>query len=319
MSAHDDRIKARDFQYPEFIPVGVSLLPAAWKKYRGDLEDLVLRHPIIFGEANKGDRDFDAVSGTYAEGEHVDAWGSVWSNVHDGMEAFVTGHPLPRREMVHDYKAPEPGAGTPHGFMFLRLTYLRGYEEMMVDFAEEPPELQMLIDLVLEYNLSETARALEGRPEMIYFGDDLGLQDALPINPVKWRQYLKPCFARIYGLCTDAGAKVYMHTDGHIVPIIKDLIECGVSIINPQIGANGLDNLVRECKGKLCVSIDLDRQKFPFWQPADIREHIHEVVDQLGSPEGGLWVNAECAPDVPLENIEAICQALEEFRGYYKN
>ena len=317
MSASDDRVKAMNFDHPEFIPVAVSLLPAAWMKYREALEDLVARHPIIFGDTNKGDRDFDAVQGTYAEGSHVDAWGSVWDNVHDGMEAFVTGHPIPRREMVNDFKAPEPGAGMPHGFMFLRLTYLRGYEEMMIDFAEEPPELRKLIDLVLEYNLGETRARLADKPGMLYFGDDLGLQDALPISPAKWRKYLKPCFAAIYGLCREAGTKVYMHTDGHIVPIIPDLIECGVDILNPQIGANGLDNLVRECKGKVCVNLDLDRQKFPFWKPEDIDAHVRECVQQLGSPEGGLWLLAECAPDVPLENIEAICVALEKYRSYF--
>ncbi len=32
---------------------------------------------------------------------------------------------------------------------------LRGFEELMVDFGEEPPELQMLIDKVLAYNLRQ--------------------------------------------------------------------------------------------------------------------------------------------------------------------
>ena len=108
-----------------------------------------------------------------------------------------------------------------------------------------------------------------------------------------------------------------MHTDGHIHEIIPDLIECGVNVVNPQIRANGLDNLVRVCKGKVCVNIDLDRQMFPFGTPADIDAHIREVVEKLGAPEGGLWLSAECAPDVPLENIEAICLALEKYRAYY--
>jgi len=318
MSAQEDAATAGQSRRAEFIPVAVSLLPATWKKYRQDLEDLVARHPIIFGETEKGARDFDAVAGTYAEGEHTDEWGCVWSNVHDGMEAFVTGHPLPRREMVREYKAPPPGAGFPHGFMFLRLTYLRGYEESMIDFAEEPPELEMLIDLVLQYNMGEIRRALQDSPKQLYFGDDLGLQDALPISPEKWRKYLKPCFAAMYGLCREAGTKVYMHTDGHVVPIIKDLIDCGVAVLNPQIGANGLDNLVRECKGKVGVNLDLDRQQFPWWTAQQIDSHVREAVEKLGAPEGGLSLLAECAPDVPLENIEAICQALERYRGYYR-
>jgi len=319
MSVSDDFWKAMEFAHPEFIPVRVAILPATWKKYREDLEEIVVRHPTIFGNVKRGERDFDAIGGTYAKGEHVDPWGCVWSNIYEGCEAFVTGHPLPRREMVNDYRPPAPGAGTPHGFMFLRLTYLRGWDEMMLDFADEPPELQKLIDIVLEYNLNEVRERHKNSPSMMHFGDDLGLQDALPISPQQWRTYLKPCYAAIYGLCKEAGAKVYMHTDGHVVPIIQDLIECGVDVLNPQIGANGLDNLVRECKGKVCVDLDLDRQRFPFWTPGEIDQHIREAVQRLGSPEGGLWLKAECGPDVPLQNIEAICASLEKYRSYFRD
>ncbi len=317
MGKPDDFVKAMTFDHPTLIPVSVGILPAAWMKHREALERIVAEHPGIFGEVNLGERDYDAVGGTYVEGEHVDPWGCVWSNVHHGVEAFVTGHPISKRERVREYKPPAPGAGTPHGFMFLRLTYLRGYEEMMIDFAEEPPELQMLIDLVLEYNLGEVRAALQGNPGMRYFGDDLGLQDALPISPAKWRQYLKPCFAAIYGLCKEAGCRVYMHTDGHIIPIITDLIECGVDIVNPQVGANGLENLARQCKGKVCVDLDLDRQKFPFWQPQDIAAHVAEAVDVLGAPEGGLMLKAEIGPEVPLSNVEAIFAALERERARF--
>ena len=75
---------------------------------------------------------------------------------------------------------------------------------------------------------------------------------------------------------------------------------------------------MEECQDKICVNLDLDRQLFPFCTPADIDAHVREVVEKLGSPRGGLWLTAECAPDVPLENIEAICCALEKYRGYYR-
>ncbi len=94
--------------------------------------------------------------------------------------------------------------------------------------------------------------------------------------------------------------------------IIDDLIECGVSILNPQVGANGVDELERRCKGKVCVNLDLSRQEFPFWAPDEIKERIREAVMKLSAKEGGLMLFAECEPDVPLENIEAICEAFEE-------
>jgi len=66
---------------------------------------------------------------------------------------------------------------------------------------------------------------------------------------------------------------------------------------------------VRECKGRVCVNLDLDRQLFPFATPAQIDAHIRECLEALGSDECGLMPGAESAPDVPLDNTRAICEA----------
>ena len=137
------------------------------------------------------------------------------------------------------------------------------------------------------------------------------------MSPETWRKYLKPCFASIYKPIRDAGHYIYMHTDGHILEIIPDLVDAGVNVVNPQVRANGLEALARVCKGKVCVSLDLDRQLFPFCTPADIEAHVRESVETLGSPEGGLWLTAEVGPDVPLENVDAICSAVEKYRSFF--
>ena len=318
MSIQKDRLRSLLFEGPEQIPVSVSILPAAWIKHREALDEVVARHPSLFG--NVEDKDYDAVGGTYVAGEHVDVWGCVWSNIQHGMESIVTHHPVPTRADVHQLEMPEEDVGFPHGFMYLRLGDLRGFEELMLDFAEEPPELQILLDTVLAYNLRQARirlDELEGTGQIVYFGDDLGMQTSLPVSPAKWRKYLKPCYCQIYRPFREAGHYVYMHSDGHIYEIIPDLVYCGVNVINPQVRANGLDNLARVCKGIVCVDLDLDRQLFPFAAPAEIDAHVREAVETLGSPQGGLWLKAEIGFDVPLENVDAICTALEKYRTYY--
>lgn len=316
----DDRVKAIKREYPSRIPIAVGILPSAWMKHREKLDEIVHAHPLIFGQQND-QRDYDQVySRTYVAGEHVDVWGCVWRNLKTGMEAIVTGHPVPTREAVHTLEIPEQDDYMPHGFMYLRLGDLRGFEQIMVDFAEEPPELQMLIDKVLAYNLRQgkyRLGAIDQPGQIVYFGDDLGMQNSLPMRPETWRKYLKPCFCQIYAPFKQAGHFVFMHSDGHILEIIPDLVECGVDVINPQVGANGLEELASVCKGKVCVDLDLDRQKFPFWTPDEIDQHVREAVETLGSPEGGLWLRAEVGDDVPLENVEAICTALEKYSAYY--
>jgi len=45
-----------------------------------------------------------------------------------------------------------------------------------------------------------------------------------------------------------------------------------------------------------------------------LRKQIKEVVEKIGSPQGGLMVFGSISGnDVPLENIEALCKAMEEY------
>jgi len=207
--------------------------------------------------------------------------------------------------------------GFPHGFMYLRLLDLRGFEEAMMDFAEECAELQILIDKVCDYNVRQMELCCKNNNSpMIWVGDDLGMQKGVAIGATKWRKYLKPAFKHIYDVCHQNGKYVYMHTDGDIIEIMQDLVEVGVNIINPQYRANGIDRLVTTCKGKIPINIDLDRQLFPFATPKDLHDHVRETVEKLYLPQGGLGINIEIGMDVPLRNIEAIVDEIDKMRLY---
>jgi hypothetical protein len=96
--------------------------------------------------------------------------------------------------------------------------------------------------------------------------------------------------------------------------IVDDLIECGVSVHDPQLRANTLDGIVKAYKGKLFTMLDLDRQGFPFMRPDEIRQQVREVVDAMAMPEGGLGVLAAIyGTDVSLAKIAALCEAMEDF------
>lgn len=311
----NDLIKAMTYNYPEQIPVMFYILPAYWIEHGEDLVKITDKYPDVLASA---DLNNIWLPDSYKEGNFTDEWGCVWSNVHEGMESIVTGHPVPNREDILTLKIPENRDGRlPHGFMYLRLLDLRGFEEAMFDFADECDELQILINKVLEYNCYQIEAALPHvQGEYMSFGDDLGMQHSLAIGPEKWVKYMKPCYKKMYDMVHAANKLVYMHTDGMIYEIMPDLAECGVNMINPQFRANGLDNLVRVCKGKIPINLDLDRQMFPFCSPKDIDDHIRECVEALYLPEGGLGLNVEISPDIPLENVEAILKAIRKYRDY---
>jgi hypothetical protein len=87
-------------------------------------------------------------------------------------------------------------------------------------------------------------------------------------------------------------------------------------MINPQYRANGLENLVRVCKGKIPIDLDLDRQLLPFTTPAAVEAHIRECVEAFYLKEGGLALRIYVDYEVSPEVIEAAVAALEKYRHY---
>lgn len=343
MTERENFLRTVEFRGPRWIPCTIGISPATWQKYREDMEFIALRHPLLFGDFRKGSVDFDDMPPAYREGESfTDNWGCVWGNAQGGLEGIPVGHPLADWAALDDYIPPDPitkyersdrpdwveiaekvRLAKENGKLFWawgdrffeRLHFLRGYENLMLDFATDDPHLPILIDLVLQHNLMLLRKWASLKPDMIGMGDDLGTQTATMVSPRIWKKYLLPAYKEMFKIIREYYAHCYLHSDGHILGIIDDLIDAGVTIINPQVGANGLDNLVSMCKGRIAICLDLDRQNvLPFGSPLDVREHVREAVEKLGSPSGGLMLLGECQPNVPLANIEALCQAMEQFQ-----
>lgn len=317
-----DLIQAIRMEHPDTIPVSLSILPAAWIKYGSELQRLTDQYPQFFGGAQVDlSRVVDNLVPSYHKGSFTDEWGCVWSNEIDGNESIVTGHPLKTEEDVLNLKIPPNRNGRlPHGFMYLRLLDLCGFENAMVYFAEEDETIRVLIDRVLEYNIYQIAAILPHMGDIVYFGDDNGIQTGLAIGADRWRKYIGPCYRKLYGIIKSykPSQLIYMHTDGCIYEIMPDLIECGVDMINPQFRANGIDNLVRVCRREhtIPINLDLDRQMFPFATRSEIFSHVAECVESLYLPEGALGLNVELNYEISLENMASILDAVEKYRHY---
>ena len=276
-----------------------------------------------------------------AGSEWKDVWGCNWIYPLESHDGQCVSHPISSWSDLKNYVPPDPEkytdwakaaeniektklqgkvahGGTDHGFIFLRLTYLRGFNNLMLDIAEKCTELDELIHIVEEYWFGVIKRWVEIGADDIGFGDDLGLQNSLPISPTAWRRYIKPSYQRIFSYCRSKGVHVHLHSDGYIVDIIPDLIECGVSSLNPQDLVNGLDNLSQLAKGKIFLHLDIDRQNIMvFGKPEEIENHIKNCIKTLGSPKGGLSLIWYVFPPTPIQNIKAGAQAMEKYSKFW--
>ncbi|MBN2308649.1 MAG: hypothetical protein JXR94_06735 [Candidatus Hydrogenedentes bacterium] len=349
LNNRDNYLRNASFQYPERMPLHLGISNASWDQWRDEMKDVVARHPLLWPGFEKGRRDWDRFDfgPAYTAGEPFeDAWGCVWETHVNGIEGVVTRFPLDSWDKWESWQAPDPletadrgpvdweqrrrdmqarreqgelrEGGLPHGFFFMRLTYLRGFENLIMDMMNEEPMLWKLIDALYEHNRVIVDQYLRMGVDMMGIGEDLGAQNTPLISPEMFRRFCKPTYEKLLKPCVDRGMHVMQHSDGYIMDLVDDLIMAGVTIINPQDLCNGIENLRREFKGRVCIRLDVDRQTVvPYGTPQEIHDLIEEEVRTLGSRKGGLELICGIYPPTSPENVHAVASAFEEFQTYW--
>ena len=198
---------------------------------------------------------------------------------------------------------------------------VRGMERLMVDLASDEALACAVLDKMVELKLRFWEMALPrlgGLVDVVSEADDYATQTSQLISPRMFRRIFKPrlqaVFSRIHQLAPHA--KLFFHSDGHIRPILPDLIEIGIDILNPiHITATGMEPaaLKRDFGRDVCFwGGGVETQNvLPFGTPQEVRDNVHRNVDAL-APGGGYVFNTihNIQADVPPENIVAMIEAL---------
>jgi hypothetical protein len=349
MTPKENLLRCIRFERPESIPMHYGINAACWHHYDQEaLKDLMESHKVLYPNYRrpKGKVEPVYLLNARAGQPYTDPWRCVWVTTDDGITGAVHGHPLERWDAFADYRMPDPektdgtypvdwnqiaenvraaraaghivSGGLPHGHTFLRLQDIRGYENLLVDMAEEHPNLATLIGMVEEFNYRYVMKWMALEPDMFSYAEDLGMQLGPMISPDFLRRFIKPVYQRLMKPARDRGCIVTMHSDGDIRALADDLIDAGVEVINLQDLVNGIDWIAARYAGKVCVHLDIDRQNITrFGTPAQIDALIREEVEKIGSPLGGLMMIFGMYPGIPLENAAALMDAMEKYSGYY--
>jgi len=269
----------------------------------------------------------------------VDEWGAVWENIGVSTLGEVKDPPLKDwrdfdRLHVPDIREPRrfsqlEGARERAGEKFLmagglslyeRVHFIRGLENTWADIYEAPQQLGRLIDVMVDMNLVAIERYAQAGADGYMFCDDWGLQNRLMISPDSWRQIWKPRYARVYRAAHEAGLLTFLHSCGHIVDILDDLIDIGLDVIQMDQQENmGLELLGKRFGGRITFYCPVDIQATMARGTLDeIRAYARKMVATLGRPEGGFiakWYSDPKGAGHRQEAIDAMCDEFVRLAG----
>lgn len=329
-------VKAIERRWPARVPVWWTgfISPECAEKYGEDMVRLKARYPddfVIFAIDSGRPADFLHMP------EWQDKWGITWRRAAGGVGGMPHYHPLHDGwEHLDQFlatglpDADRPGLLDPYvqareanpdsylvGTWWLghleMFRALRGVANMCTDFHLEKENVWRLGEALSAFFLRWIDRFARCGFDGVLLSDDFGIQKSLLMSPATFREFFKPWYRQMIERIHGHGIHALLHSCGNVTEIVPDLIEIGLDVLHP-IQAHAMDQaaIAQKYRGKLSFFGGLDMQDvLPHGTPAEIDEHVRWLIHNFATPEGGylLAPGNNIGPDVPLQNIEAFCQA----------
>ena len=317
---------------------------AFWRALQYSLldEEVMVRfhsdgRPLIAGPAPSGlNRDI-------APDRFVDAWGITWQ-LQAGNHYFdIADWPLKHAtaDVIQRYPWPDLAhasrfAGLKEkaraireaGYAVVALSgispfeysyMLRGMDRWFLDLGADHEFVHALMRKLTDLMQSAVERLLEEAGEYIdvlIMGDDLGSQRAPFISTAMYRELIKPYHCELVSTIKERTlARILYHSDGNIYPLLDDLIETGIDVLNPvHVAARDMGDtarLKREFGNRLSFCGAIDTQEvLPHGTTDDVRREVRRRIKDLAPGGGYILASVHCIqPDVPPENV---CALFEE-------
>ncbi len=216
-------------------------------------------------------------------------------------------------------------ASPPHlgGELFETAYRLRGFERFMIDLVDNPALVDYLLEQLTAMHLAVSQALVRAGIDILALDDDVAEPTRMLISPALWRRVFKPRVKTIIDAARAArpGVRIFWHSDGNIEPIIPDLIEIGVDVLNPvQPDVMDPARLKKRYGDQLAFFGTVGTPAGWSWgTPQTIRAEVRERIETVGRG-GGLVIapayDLEPQESIPWRNIVAFFEAVEEFGGY---
>ncbi len=272
--------------------------------------------------------------GHQIDGEtHVDDWGIEW--IKQGPFNQIKTYPLlnASAEEMLQYQFPhnqiesllqnmQPVMAQAENYfigcdvspcLFEMICRLRGMEHAILDLADKPKIINDLLKRSADFAIELSERACDQfELDWLWTGDDVGGQLAMIMSPNCWRDMIRPLLERIFAVGKSKGLWVAYHCCGAIRPIIPDLIEMGLEVLNPiQCNCPGMNpiELKKDFGKNLTFMGGVDTVNLlPNGTVADVRRETEKLIEGMTTDGGGFILAAShtVPPETPMENIFAM-------------
>lgn len=202
-------------------------------------------------------------------------------------------------------------------------TFIRGLEDLMLDFVLRKKYAQHLIETIAEksyYFLDKMLTESAGGIDIVYMADDYCSQQGPFFDPNLFKEFISPYLELFVKRVHKANKKFLLHVCGAVGSLLPMIIEAGVDMLEPiQTRATGMEpeKLKRDFGKDICFYGGMDLQKILNNGTIEqVRDEAKRLIRILGKDGGYIFGpgHTYIQVDAPIENILAMYNTAYEYR-----
>jgi uroporphyrinogen decarboxylase len=273
------------------------------------------------------------------DGTFLDEWGVTYRPGPEMVAHPVRG-PIRTVADAEAYRPPDPAAPNRLGKLpelvqrykgkraitfhqraaFMWSAYLMDIDAMLMNLLAEPDLVTLVMDKVLDANISLARRAIRAGAEVVILGDDYAHNHGPMMSPALFQEFILPRLKRMVDAIHEEGALCIKHSDGNLYPILDMIVSAGPDGLNPIEPVAGMElGRTRKLVGdRLCLVGNIDcAWLLPFGTPAEVREAVRQAITEA-APAGPYIVSSSNSihSSCKAENLVAMVEAAHEFGRY---
>jgi len=196
-----------------------------------------------------------------------------------------------------------------------------GSEDLLIAMAEDPEWVKDMFsssaDLIIQTAEEMLSKSFEFDGAFIF--DDMGYRNSSLFSPAMHRELLMPYQKRVFDFFKSKGLKTILHSCGRVSGLIPQLIEAGLSCLQPLEVKAGMDllELKKQYGDKLCFMGGIDVRKMADDNPEVIEEELRTKVGTAKKGGGYIYHSDHSVPDnVSFEQYKRVIELVLKYGNY---
>jgi uroporphyrinogen decarboxylase len=253
--------------------------------------------------------------GIFKNFEDYESWERPGPNWQPRIDSFLAGRQIQKDLKDKIFSIPATGA--------LMEDVWQGFGlETFSKILAHSKQAKKIFDDYGKFTFELVNILAENDAKLVLLLDDYGYKNGLFMRPLYYRKYIFPWLKRICDAAHKRDCKIMLHSDGDLLEIFEDIINCGVDAINPiePTTANPDYNIFKLNKkfgSQITFAGNLSPMMLATGDISEIENYAKRLLKEI-APGGGYIFSSghSINPAITIDRFEAMQNIRRKYGKY---